>query len=413
MILTCMEVEHPESKMANILFLTNRPPWPIEDGGALRVLNLAKEISNHHDCHLLYFSKNDDIRQCINNLGIFSTINTIPTSKEKKSWRRHLRFSEENYFQISDPVGFYASVKEINNYIKTHQIDIVIAMGIYIAEYLDHLDNVKKVIDDCDCRTLSLEREFSVIRSKLSITNKLKYIRDIKRIKAQESKLTKKYDLITTISPADFDRIQKLNGTNGSPVIVIPNGVCNELLTANYNKPEIPNAIAFWGNLSFPPNRSAIEYFCEHIYVPFLQPHGIKWYVIGKNPGDLLIERATQYKEIFLTGFVEDLFDLVSTIPVMVNPMIMGSGLKNKVLEAFILSRSVVSTQMGIESLPVTHNEHCLIAESSEQFAEHVIDLLKNTDKRTALGQSAKELVMINYTWSQVGQKFNRILESI
>lgn len=399
--------------MANILILTNRPPWPIEDGGALRVLNLAKELTNYNNCHLLYFSDNDDMRLCLNNLEIFSAINIIPTIKGKKSWRAHLRLSDENYIRLCYPVEFDATVRKINDYIKTNKIDIVIAMGIYVAEYLDHLNNVKKVVDNCDCLTLSAERQFQALRSKLSVIDKLKYIRDITRIKAQEGKLTKKYDLITTISPADLERIQQLNSTDGSQVVVIPNGVANDLLTANYNKTEIANAIAFWGNLAFPPNRNAIEYFCEHIYLPFLQPHGIKWYVIGKNPGDLLTERAAQYEEIILTGFVEDLFDLVSTIPVMVNPMIMGSGLKNKVLEAFILSRSVVSTQMGVESLPVTHNEHCLIAESPKQFAEHVIGLLKNADKRTTLGQSAKELVIKNYTWKQVGQKLNTILESI
>lgn len=408
MIQTCMEIEYQEFNMANILILTNRPPWPIEDGGALRVLNLAKELSNHNNCHILYFSDNDDMLLNINNLGIFtSATNIIPIIKEKKSWRRHLRFSDENYLQISDPVGFNTTVNEINDYIKKNKIDIVIAMGIFVAEYLDYLDDVKKVVDDCDCRTLSIERQFSVIRPKLSMIDKLKYVRDIARIKAQESKLTKKYDLITTISPADLERIQQLNGTEGSPVVLIPNGVTNDLLTANYNQPEIANAIAFWGNLSFPPNRNAIEYFCEQIYLPYLQPKGVKWFVIGKNPGVLLTERAEKYDSIFLTGFVEDLFNLASTIPVMINPMISGSGQKNKVLEAFMLAKGVVSTSMGMESFPAIHNEHCLIADKPKVFAQSVIELLRDNFKRVELGHAARQLVLENYTWEKVGQMLN------
>jgi len=93
--------------------------------------------------------------------------------------------------------------------------------------------------------------------------------------------------------------------------------------------------------------------------------------------------------------------------------MIMGSGLKNKVLEAFILSRSVVSTQMGIESLPVTQNEQCLIADTPELFAECVIKLLENPEQRTALGQSAKQFVIKNYTWQSVGETLNKLLETL
>ena len=399
--------------MANILFLTERMPWPIEDGASLRVLNLAKELSKFHDCCLATFSEMPDDSENVAKLNIFFDIKTIEHLKTR-SWRRHFRLSDDNFLRLSSPLEFDRSINILCEYIKLHHIDIIIAMGVFVAEFLDGICNVKKVIDDCDSRTLSAERNYQVYKSTSSFFNKLKYFRDILRIRNQESKLADKCDLITTVSPIDLNRIKQLNSDNNStPMIVVPNGVTDELLYANYTGEEIPNAIAFWGNLAFPPNRTAIEYFCEQIYLPYLQQNATKWYVIGNNPGPLITERAAQYEGIILTGFVADLFELVSTIPVMINPMVTGSGQKNKVLEAFMLAKGVVSTTMGMESFPAQHNRHCLISDSPEAFAHSVIELLTDRSKRVDLGYEAKKLVLENYTWEKVGRGLNTSINQL
>lgn len=399
--------------MANILFLTERMPWPIEDGASLRVLNLAKELSKFHACSLTTFSGVPDDSENVARLNIFSDIKTIEHLKTR-SWRRHFRLSDENFLKLSSPLEYERIINFLTEYIKVHNIDIIIAMGVFVAEFLDGVCNVKKVIDDCDSRTLSAERNYQVYKSSLSIFNKLKYFRDIFRIRNQESTLAGKCDLITTVSPIDLKRIKHLNNDNIlTPMIVVPNGVTDELLSANYTGEEIPNSIAFWGNLAFPPNRTAIEYFCEQIYLPYLQQNATKWYVIGNNPGPLITERAAQYDNIILMGFVADLFELVSTIPVMINPMVTGSGQKNKVLEAFMLAKGVVSTTMGMESFPVQHNRHCLISDTPEAFAHSVIELLTDNSKRVDLGCEAKKLVLDNYTWEKVGRGLNISIEHL
>lgn len=402
--------------MAKILFLSERMPWPVEHGASLRVLNLANELSKCHDCNLVIFSEAPDSSENSENvarLNIFSDIKSIECIKTR-SWQRHFRFSDDNFLRLSSQLEFDGIVNFLNEYINLHDIDIVIVMGIFVAEFLNGICNVKKVVDDCDSRTLSAERNYQVYKSTLSYFNKLKYFIDFIRIKNQESKLACKCDLITTISPVDGNRIKQLNSNNTStPIVVIPNGVTDELLHANYDGEEIPSSIAFWGNLAFPPNRTAIEYFCEQIYLPYLQQKGIKWYVIGKNPGPLITKRSAQYNSIILTGFVEDLFELANTIPVMINPMVTGSGQKNKVLEAFMLARGVVSTSMGIESFSVEHNKHCLISDTPEVFAQSVIELLTDNSKCAELGYEARKLVLDNYTWEKVGNSLNTSINQL
>ena len=38
--------------MANILMVTTRLPWPLDDGYALRVFELARHLDPEHNCHL-------------------------------------------------------------------------------------------------------------------------------------------------------------------------------------------------------------------------------------------------------------------------------------------------------------------------------------------------------------------------
>ncbi len=392
--------------MAKILFITQGVPWPIEHGGALRIINLAKQLALYHDCYLLSFSNDDNLVSHVAGLNIFKGIKTTPNLKPR-SWLRHVRVNDDRFYELSSPVEFKNTIDFVEGYIRDESMDIVIAMGIFVAEFAAKIRNVKKLLDDWDCRTLAAERDFQVYKSSMSAISKVKYLLDIYRIKNQESKITETFDLVTTISPVDAARIKQLNGAQGhASVMVLPNGVNNNLFT--FTPPEeMPNTIAFWGNLEFPPNRTAIEFFCDEIFLPYLQPKGIKWFVIGKNPGQILQERAQHCPNIILTGFVEDLFALAGTIPVMVNPMVTGSGQKNKVLEAFMLSKGVVSTSMGMESFPVQDQEHCLIADEPKVFAEAVLDLLHDSAKRIAIGQAAKQLVIDHFTWEQVGVQLN------
>lgn len=398
--------------MANILILTDRQPWPMEDGGALRVINLAKSLAKFHNCHLVTITNDDNYLADVFNTKAFSDIKLIKINDKNPSIIRHLRISDENYLKLAWQDQFERVVDQLNEYVDRNNIKLVLGISIYVSEYLDGIHDVKKVLDDYDCRTLSVERNYSVDRHIMSLIGKIKYAIDLCRIKKQESKISGKFDLVTTISPVDLARIKSLNG-NADNIAVVANGVSNALLGVEYSSKEIQNSIAFWGNLVFPPNRTAIEFFCEKIYLPYLRKLDIKWYIIGKNPGPLLMERSKQDSNIVLTGFVDDLFEFVSHIPVMVNPMVTGSGQKNKVLEAFMLARGVVSTSMGMESFSAIHNKHCLIADTPEIFAQSIIELLSDNAKRAELGNTAKQLVLDNYTWDKVGCMLNASIDRL
>ena len=165
--------------------------------------------------------------------------------------------------------------------------------------------------------------------------------------------------------------------------------------------------------MSFKPNYSAIQYFYKNIFAPYLAAEGITWYIIGRDADEWISGLAEDHDNIVVTGFIDDLFGFVKRIPVTVNPMIMGSGLKNKVLEAFALKRTVISTTMGVEAIEATPGEHYVLADDPQKFAEAVVYYLGNPQQRKAIGDHARSLVMEKYTWSVVGEQWKLDIEHV
>jgi glycosyltransferase involved in cell wall biosynthesis len=74
--------------------------------------------------------------------------------------------------------------------------------------------------------------------------------------------------------------------------------------------------------------------------------------------------------------FVPDLRSHLAAASVAVAPITVGSGVSNKLLEAFASGTPIVSTRMATGDLPCRDGEHLFIADEPEQFARRVVELL-------------------------------------
>ncbi|MEZ4389353.1 MAG: glycosyltransferase [Candidatus Krumholzibacteriia bacterium] len=172
-------------------------------------------------------------------------------------------------------------------------------------------------------------------------------------------------------------------------------------------------AVAFWGNLSFPVNRQAVDHFFRDVWRPYLADAGVAFVVIGPHAGADLHALAAAHPGFVLPGYVDDLFGYLDEIPVMVNPMVTGGGLKNKVLEAFAASKAVVTTRLGVEAFPEVTAEHCRVVDRPAAMAEAVLSLLDDAETGRALGERARELVERYYTWPAVGSAWSELLMNL
>jgi glycosyltransferase involved in cell wall biosynthesis len=197
-------------------------------------------------------------------------------------------------------------------------------------------------------------------------------------------------------------------------VITVPNGVDVSAAAAVPDDARTgARCIGFWGNLAFAPNREAMRFFFDRIYLPFLASSGVEVRIVGHGAEASLGEIAARHPQVRLLGFVEDLSTALRGCPVMINPMVSGSGMKNKVLEAFVRRMAVVTTRLGVEAFPgVRADEHARIVDEPAAFAAGILQLLDAPAVRQTMTDRAHRLVTESYSWDAVGRPWRQAVEA-
>lgn len=397
----------------NVLIVNPKLPYPRNlNGNTVRVLPLCEAIAREHRCFLAAFDERGEQYEKLCASGIMDDILLLPSPNgyPVRLWR-NLFLRSGHLDRIARPEYFRQITGLLSQFIAKHNIDVTITISLELSQYTESLPETTNIVDVTDSQTLIAIRRHKLLVPCFGRTEKIASLFRILRMRWQESRLTDKFSYVTTISHVDQDILRKFSKAGEDRIVVVPNGVSEEFVNFDISGNKSSKSIAFWGALDFEPNSTAIDYFYEQVYLRFLADQDITWFIIGKNPGEKIIKIANSHKNIILTGFVEDLPQFLSDIPIMINPMRMGGGLKNKVLEAFALGMVVVSNQMGMEAMEAENEVHCLRAEEPEQFANAIFTALNNTELRNRIGQNARKLVTENYTWIEIGEKYLEIID--
>jgi glycosyltransferase involved in cell wall biosynthesis len=130
--------------------------------------------------------------------------------------------------------------------------------------------------------------------------------------------------------------------------------------------------------------------------------------VVGRDPKpEILALRADP--AVTITGAVDDVRPWLAWSPVVICPVVTGSGIKNKVLEALAMGRALVSTTVGAAGLGLTPGENVIFADSADAFAAAVLGLLSNPSTREEMAARGRAFVEANYDWRALGRKLLRL----
>lgn len=398
--------------MANILVLNTIVPYPANlDGNSIRVLPLGQEISKRHNCFLAAVGVSDERYDGLRATGVYKDILLLPPQLSGGRFYRHFFPRTGLLPHIAHPEYYRLHMGRLNEFIGRHGIELVVVHGLWVVDFATGIKGIPIIYDVIDSRVLLLMREYEEPERGKTISGKIAYWRNIIRARYQEKRLTQRFRFVTTVSPIDQAVLQQLNPGATDRIFEISNGVSQDVVDWVPSGEEIPDSIAFWGALDWPPNTTAVRYFYQNVFLPYLQDKGVTWYIIGKNATPEFIQMAERHENIKLTGFVDDLYGLVSRIPITINPMQIGGGVKNKVLEAFGLERLVISTSIGMEALSVDAGKHYIRADDPAEFADQILYFLGAEERRKEIGREARVFILKNYTWEAIGKRFCGLIE--
>jgi glycosyltransferase involved in cell wall biosynthesis len=114
--------------------------------------------------------------------------------------------------------------------------------------------------------------------------------------------------------------------------------------------------------------------------------------IIGSDPPAR--HSLPEAEAIDLIGFVEDVREPLKRYSLFVCPILSGSGVRVKLLEAFAAGIPVVSTRLGAEGLADKDGELCALADDAPSFAAHIVNLLRDTETAVAMAERARAEVV-------------------
>jgi len=106
-----------------------------------------------------------------------------------------------------------------------------------------------------------------------------------------------------------------------------------------------------------------------------------------------------------MLGYVDDVRRPLAQYSVFVCPILSGSGVRVKLLEAFAAGIPVVSTFIGAEGLAERDGEFCALADDPAGFAERVVKLFDDSAAAAAMALRARAEVEAHWDMATITKR--------
>ncbi len=188
----------------------------------------------------------------------------------------------------------------------------------------------------------------------------------------------------TIFYPAQFevDYVKEfLLGTNAkAQVQYLPAYAYTTSVKKSLGNPSLRQGLLFVGGFGHSPNVEGVMWFLNEVWPTLLKwKKDIHFFCVGSSTPKAIQDLASQ--NISILGHINDreLAAMYRKVRVVVAPLLVGGGIKGKVVEAMNWGIPVVTTSVGAQGLE-EEREALLPVDEPEQFGREIINLLVNDD---------------------------------
>lgn len=389
-----------------VLILANKPPYPTKDGSSLATLNMAAGLAEQGaDVTILAISTQKHS----------STIEQIPLELKDKikfylvdintkinlfKGVKNLLFSNLPY-NIERFINSNYSNKIIELINSTH-FDIIQLEGLYLLPYISKIKELTKT--PIVYRSHNLEHE---IWQRLSHNEKdwlkAKYFKILsKRLLKLEEKINNSVSAIVTISKKEEDWFNQHD--NAKPSIYIPAGFRAPSQGISTNKEQ--NKLCFIGSLDWIPNQEGLRWFIDLTWPLVMAKNPkLELHIAGRNASKSFASYLNKQKGIIFHGEIDDSKQFLNQYGIMIVPLLSGSGMRVKIIEAMFLHLAIVTTPVGCEGIDVTSEKNIIIANTSDEFAKGVVVLSQSHEMIDRISNNAFTFADENFNIARLTEK--------
>ncbi len=368
-----------------VLFVSPYPICPPVHGGGVFMYQTVRELARLSELHLIVLLDYEKER------GAHTELDQICASTEyivRMEGRQKAIGSMEPHavreFRNRDLEWL------IHRQIYTKSIDVLQLEYTVLAQYVGGFRRIPSILFEHDVYFQSIARRLPFLLGAVEkITARWEYLRSLR----YELRQVPKADRVQVCSKDNAEYLESfLPELKGRVDAGYRAGIDTSLYDCRLEDRE-PFTMLFLGSFRHLPNQEALNWFAAKVFpkIQAAEPRA-RLVVIGSDPPPRHSLPANE--NIELVGFVEDIREPLKRYSVFLCPILSGSGVRVKLLEAFAAGIPVVSTRLGAEGLADQDGAICALADDPDLFAQRTLALLENPEQAQAMARRAREEVV-------------------
>ncbi len=389
----------------NLLILSHKPPYPIIDGGCHAMdrflRDLIKTFPSSKIKYLCIATQKHPFKtnEIPKDLGANISFSPVEISTRINPWAAFIQLLKNESYHVS---RFKQNVilKKIQAIAQVDSIDYIFFESIFCGAFINEiirLSDARRILRSHNVEHLIWKKLASNSKNPL----KKWYFNHLsKTLRAFELEFISKNDHVFAISPNDnqYFKDKGIQQANYIPVS----------MQGNQSKNIRANAICFLGAYNWMPNKEGLLWFTKEVFPLLKQKHPqLMLHVAGSFSEEIQLHLEHK-KQIKIHGFVQSSRAFISMHGIFVAPILSGSGVKMKVLEAMSLGVPCVLSKHAAEGLDLP--QIIPVCRNNQEFITQVSLLLQNERLAKKVGAAGLTYIKENYASGLVSKKIKDIL---
>lgn len=387
-----------------ILVCASEAPFGPYNGLRLQIRALVNALSEHHDVHVVAAQWPDQeiADHEIADAPFRLTLLSAPTgglARRLVGWSRALA-DHAPIESVNLLPRFAASVERL---VTSEVYDVVHVSNGELAGLRPMLHGLPAVLAPLDAWERNVEAEAELA----SGLGRVVLAEQTRRVRRYVRRWYPDYDFNVLVTDEDANLTRRTVPL--ARVEAISNGVNLDLFTpGDPSRSRESGLIVFTGAMNFAPNVRAAQVLATDVLPRVLDEHpDARLALVGRDPGPEVLALAGPRVQV--TGTVDDVRPWLWRAGAFVCPMVSGTGVKNKLLEAMACGVPSVVTPLACAGTAIVDERHALVAEDPNAMAQAIGRVLSAPGLAAELGAAGRRLVEDDHGWTGVARAYEQL----
>ncbi len=385
-----------------ILIISSYLPYPLLDGGKIRLFNLLKLLNEKHEITLICEKRPNQTKNDEDEVS--KICQKLITVERPKAW------SFGNVTKSLLTLDSFLTTthknremkKKISEELSNSNFDLIHIETFYVMQNLPKT-NLPVVLVEHNVEY----QVYQKYADKASLVARPGLGYDILKLKRREKEAWKKAKKVVAVSPKE----QKIIGPNTE---LVPNGV--DLNKFKFFKKDSGNKIKkvlFIGNFNWVQNRDSAAFIIRNVWPKMIVKNdNLRLWIVGKNIPDSIKEGADK-SIVFDENAPTETELIFQEADLLLAPIRVGGGSNFKILESMATGTPVVTSALGNEGIEAAKGSEILIAEKPEEYARLATSILEDKYLYEKISRNGRQFIEENFGWEKIAARLESVYKEV